>query len=214
MRIPAIPLRIRKGIAVSPDVTFGASVIIPGGNGDYDDIMKKVTDVCGKGSPVLVIDADGIRKADIFPNVLKRLPAGRETWFMTGIRNAGDMIDAFHGNIGKLVVPYHLTADDALIEMSELSDCLIPALFIDSGGVHIRGRRKRGTADVLRTLEGMNFSDVAVFDASGGRIDIMYELRGKENIAVPYINPGTDDGAADASDRGFAKVIVPYQSVL
>jgi len=177
----------------------------------YADVMSSLSKTYGKDLPLVVVDVDGLRRRDIEPDVLKKMKATRNIWLMTGIRNAGDMMDAFHGDIGKLVVPYHMTTDADLKEMNELSDSCVPALFLGRGGVHV----KKGTVplrNVMRTLREMNFRKVLVFVTDDGITDPLSDAGEYCDIVIPYIQK--KENAESAGEMGFTDVMISASELI
>ncbi|MCL2786597.1 MAG: hypothetical protein FWD81_05215 [Methanomassiliicoccaceae archaeon] len=212
MDIPVIPLRIRWGTMTSSDVVLsGNSVVMSDDVCSYDELLASLTDVCSKDTPILVADVRGMQKRDITPGVVKRVRMKHELWMMTGVRDAGDLMDAFQSDAGKVIVPYHLTSDELLREMTELSDCCIPALFADRGAVHMRGK-KNDLRSVVRTMESMNLRKVLVFDQSGDNVRTWEAASGLADTVIPFIPSGTD---TDAVHRlGFGDIMVPAVSLV
>ena len=209
MDIPIIPIRIKGREAVSSDIMFsGPSVTMSEDTERYADITRSLTDVCGKDVPALVVDVKGMQRKDIIPEILKRIKMRREVWLMTGIHDTVDMMDAFQGDADKVAVPYHFTSDALLREMTELSDCCMPVLFVDRDGVHVRGKRKELRA-VIRTLENMNFGRILAFDISGGDpVRIWEGAAGISDALVPYVSSGTAYDIDSVHRLGFPDVMV------
>jgi len=188
----------------SRPVFSGTSVTMSGDLSGYKDVVSSLPDHT-KDVPVIVIDIKGMQRKDIVPDILKNVKIRNELWFMTGIRNAGDVMDAFHGNMDKLIVPYHLTSDTLLKEITELSDSCIPSLFADEDGVLVRGKRK-DIRTVIRTLEMMHFSKILIFDASGGSdLKKWHSVRDAADIIIPFCSAKDADAILS---MGFADVMV------
>jgi isopentenyl phosphate kinase len=190
---------------VSSHIAFGdASVSMTGNTVGYVDLSSSLSKVCDKDTPMLAVDVDGVQKRDIVPELLRKIRSKHELWLMTGIRNAGDVMDAFHGDINKLVIPYHLTSDASLKEIAEISDSCIPALFAGADGVRIKGKGKsRDLRTCVKALEKMNFRRIIVFDVSG---DARNSVRDLANIVIPYA--GTAEEADILRSIGFNNVLV------
>jgi hypothetical protein len=209
MIIPVMSLGIREGNIVSSEITFsGTSVSMTANTIGYRDLMPSLSDVCDKDVPVLAIDTDGMKKNDITHGLLRKMKIKREFWLMTGIRNAGDVMDAFHSDADKIVIPYHMTSDTHLSEMIEISDSCIPALFADDSGVRTKGKRKDlGTC--VRMLESMNFKKILVFDVSGGDgKDVYAAVKDHGDRVIPYAGSGETDDVSSLQEMGFADVMV------
>jgi len=204
MEIPTIPLRISGENILASHMSFeGSSPSMTANTVGFNDLMSSLSNVCTKDLPILAVDIDGIRKKDIIPELLRKIRTKHELWYMTGIRNAGDVMDAFHGDINKLVIPYHLTSDALLREIVEISDSCIPALFIERGEPHVRGKKK-SLRNCIKTLMNMNFRKILMFDVSGD--NIWGDLRDLVDTVIPYA-PSIED--ADALRRiGFRDVLV------
>jgi hypothetical protein len=206
VNIPAIPVQITGGNAVTSHILFsGTDVRMDDNPVSYGDLVSSLSGISDKGTPILAVDVVGLRKGDIEPGVLRKLKTKHNVWLMTGIRDTGDVMDAFHGDISKLVVPYHLTTDGFLKEMIALSDSCIPALFIDGEGVHMSGRR-REPRTVIRTLENIGFRKMLLFDVSGGDVNTWMPFEDLADMIIPYASSMDD---ADAIHKiGFNDVLV------
>jgi len=209
MDIPVMPVRSKGMNIVSSHITFsGTSISMTDETVGYSDLMSSLTKVCGKETPILAVDVKGVQKKDITPDLLRRIRSKHELWLMTGIRNAGDVMDAFHGDINKLVVPYHLTSDAALKDMMDISDCCIPAVFAGDDGVVGKGKGN-DIARCVRTLERMNFRKVIVFDVlADDDARIWNGLRDLTDLIIPYVPSGMRRDADALHDMGFTDVLV------
>jgi len=204
MDIPVIPVRIDGTNMLSSHITFsGTSVSMTDNTVCYGDLVSSLSKVCGKETPMLIVDAKGMQTDDIIPEVLRSVRIKHDHWMMTGIRDAGDVMDAFQGNMSKVVVPYHLTSDTLLREMVEISDSCIPALFTDRKGVHMKGAGK-GIRSVIKVLEGMGIGKVLVFDVSGD--DGWGSMKDLADIIIPYASDTYD--AEKIHDLGFPDVMI------
>ena len=216
-QIPVIPVRAKRGEMISGEfVINGTTVKMSSSSGDgtvrYSETLSSLSKSYGKDLPLLVIDADGMRRRDIEPGVLKKMRATRNIWLMTGIRNSGDVMDAFHGDIEKLIVPYHMTTDADLREMTELSDSCFPALFADREGVYAR-KGKRPLRDVMRTLTNMNFRKILLFAAGDGPEDVLWDVRDHCEMIIPYCN-GNKDDIGRIGEMGFSDVLIPFYELI
>jgi len=204
MDIPAMPLRIANGNILASHMSFsGTSITMTESTMGYGDLVSSLSGVCGKETPILCVDTEGMKKKDITPELLRKIRSKHELWFMTGIRNAGDVMDAFHGDINKLMVPYHFTSDALLKEIIEISDSCMPALFAENSEVYAKGKKKdlRGC---IRTLTNMNFRKIIVFDVGNeARWDSVRDLA---DTVIPYA-PDTDRACA-LHKEGFDNVLV------
>ncbi|MDR0778853.1 MAG: hypothetical protein LBE48_05415 [Methanomassiliicoccaceae archaeon] len=207
MYVPVIPIRITGGNAVASHMTFsGTDVLMTNDHVSYGDLMNSLSGICDKGTPMIVVDIDGLQKKDISAEIIRKLRPKREMWLMTGIRDSGDVMDAFHGSMSKLIVPYHMTTDIRLNEMIQLSDCCIPALFTDSKGVHTDGIRK-DLRTVVRNIERTGFRKMLVFDVSGDHAkDVLSSLTDLADLMIPYASSKED--ADMIHERGFKDVMV------
>jgi hypothetical protein len=207
MDIPVIPVRAKGGNIVSADLVLGDPLTMTDDTVGYADLVSSLADICGKRTPILAVDVKGMQKKDIMPDVLKNMRTKHEIWLMTGIRNAGDVMDAFQGNASRLAVPYHFTTDRDLRDMAELSDSCMPALFADNGSVRMKGKKK-DLRNIIREMERMNFAKVLVFDVSDCRVnDVWGPVSDLADIVIPYVRNGKDDADA-VRDIGFQDVMV------
>ena len=214
MDIPLMPLRMRRREMISSDIILsGASVSMADDIINYEGLLSSVADAVGKDVPIVAVDVKGIQRKDIDQDILKKIRTKREFWLMTGIRNTGDLMDAFQGDIGKAVVPYQFTTDELLREMTEISDCCIPALFVDDGGV-LAGRKRKDLRGTVRTMEEMNFRKILMFDVSGGDgIRLCEYAAGISDALIPFIASNRKEDIDSANSLGFRDVIVPAVSL-
>jgi len=206
MRIPVIPLRVTPRSMTSSYLTFsGTSVAMAKDTVDYKEHISFVSKACGEGTPMVIVDVKGMQKDDIDPNVLRKIRSkGNELWLMTGVRDAGDMIDAFCGDVSKIMVPYHMTSDRLLKEMTELSDNCLPAIFMERDKIYMNGR-KRDIREVVRSMANMNFGKIAVFNVSSEHDDRVYGcLQDFSDVVMPYVSSGEEYDIKRMNDLGFA----------
>ena len=206
MDIPVMPLRAEKGRVLSSDLVLRGTSVTMSDAAPYDPSAAADTD--DKNVPLIVIDVKGLQRGDIDANILKRTKIKRELWLMTGIRDAGDVMDAFQGCMSKMIIPYHLTSDRSLKDITDVSDCCIPSLFIDNGAVH-SGGNKKGLTEVIRTLRDMNFGKVLAFDVSDKKDISWKDLSGVSDILIPYVPSGLPEDTGPLHDIGFSDTAVP-----
>ena len=200
MEIPVISLFMRNGNTFASDLDGLAEGV------SYDVLISSLYKIHGN-TPILAVDADGMRKKDIMPDILKKIGTRREFWFMTGICSAEDVMYAFSGNASKIVVPYHFTSDDSLRDITEISDHCIPALFADREGVITRGNRKN-IITAVRALEDLNFEKILVFDSFRESADPWSYLRDHADTVIPYIPSCTEKDADVIRSIGFPDIMV------
>jgi len=205
MEIPTIPVRISNGNVLASHMVFsGAFPSMTENTIGFNDLISSLSNVCAKDVPILAVDVFGIQKKDIIPELLRRTKTKRELWYMTGIRNAGDVMDAFQGDMSKIIVPYNLTSDTLLREIVEISDSCMPALFAEREEVYSKGNKKKGLRSCVKTLSNMNFRKIIVFDAAGGLA--WEDLRDLVDTVIPYA-PSAED-AEILRKIGFRDVLV------
>ncbi len=117
---------------------------------------------------VLIIDIEGIRNKFFEEKVADNLRIrGTDTWFMTAINDVDDIMDAFGRDASKVLMPYHITASDAMLEdVFSLSDSCIPCIFIEN--CRVKGRTKLlDPVSIVSKLTDIGYHEIAVFDTDG-----------------------------------------------
>jgi len=209
MRIPVIPIRATlTSMSSSHPMFSGTSVSMSKDTMNYKELMSSVSKACSKETPIVIVDVKGMQKEDIDPVVLRKVRSkGNELWLMTGVRNSGDMIDALCGDIDRVMVPYHMTSDTMLKEMTELSDGCIPAIFMERNKIYMKGK-ERNVNGVLKALMNMNFDKIAVFNTSGEDDDRVYgDIQEFSDTVIPYVRSGDDYDITRINEMGFTNIM-------
>lgn len=149
---------------------------------------------------VAIVDRDSICRGTFTEGVVKNMRVrGMDTWFMTCIADADDLMDAFNTTADMVMGPVHLAAGDgALADILSVSDSFIPVIMTGNG------RRTDIWAELSR-LERIGFYRMCVMDADGS-VDAgtWLDIRDSYPSTVPFVPCGSC-----ASDAGFGDLISP-----
>ncbi len=153
---------------------------------------------------VTVVDADSLRAGEFLEGVVKRMRVrGSDIWFMTCVRDADDLMDAFNTVAEKVLAPYHMIDGlDSAKDILSVSDAVIPSVFVRNGGA-VRGDLR----DIMESLESIGFYRMCVVDTDGS-----VPMGDWEWIAdmFPSTIPFVDDPGR-ISGLGFEDVIAPLR---
>jgi len=156
--------------------------------------------------PVLVADVRGLGKKELDDRLLMNMSfPGSDVWFLTPIKDVEDVFDCFMGSTVKLLVPYHMTRNDIVMEEAyEVTENCIPALFVSHGRVICRGEQTKDLASAIAEMERIGFAEIVVFDTDSTlSTDDWGSLHERHPGLIPFIR--NRDGIA--GDAGFQKII-------
>lgn len=119
--------------------------------------------------PAVVVDFESLVSRGFDERVVKGMRVrGRDVWFMTWIRDADDLMDAFNTTAEAVIAPFHSMEDEAAMEdILSMSDSVMPAVFMEKGRVVSRGRAPAYLRETLERLEGIGFRRPVVIDVDG-----------------------------------------------
>ena len=160
MEIPALfAERDDNGLrAIEPP----ARGVIPSGRGTmpFGQATENIPRGDSRGA-VTIVDMDSLRSGEFREGVVKGMRVrGSDIWFMTCVRDADDLMDAFNTTADKVLAPYHLidgmrSAKDII----SVSDAVIPSIFVRNGSA-VRGSLR----DIMESLESIGFYRMCVVD--------------------------------------------------
>lgn len=156
-----------------------------------------------------VVDMDSLRSGEFREGVVKGMRIrGSDIWFMTCIRDADDLMDAFNTTADRVLAPMHLISDESEArDIVSVSDSVIPVVFA-SGKSALHGRWN--VADVrgaLMKLESLGFYRVCMLDADGSVADDDWSwISDQFPSAVPFVSD-----ASRLDGYGFEDVIAPLR---
>lgn len=160
-----IPVSGRRGSFVTGEVTFTAGRFVMSSPRDLREAMIDIHSRTQKDDIVPILDVDSFDRRFMNSDFVKEIRLkGRRLWFISNIRSIDDIIDAMCGPFDMLCVPYHtLDNPDVLSEGFEISETLIPTIFVDRGMRPVfDGTMDRTVKDIL----GRGFHEYALFDTS------------------------------------------------
>ncbi|MDR0508334.1 MAG: hypothetical protein LBG63_00690 [Candidatus Methanoplasma sp.] len=150
--------------------------------------------------PVLVVDVRGFGKKELDDRLLMnmRFP-GSDIWFMTHIKDVEDVFDCFMGNTVKVLIPYHTTRNDVVVEEAyEVTENCMPALFVSGGRVICRGEQTKDLGSAIAEMERIGFTEIVVFDTDSVlRNDDWGSLLERHPGLIPFVR--NRDGTAAES---------------
>lgn len=164
MRIPLVPADMDGDETLfSGSLDFNEDMPkVSGSKADYMGSVRRAASYCGT---VLVIDVVGLRKGTINNILLKKLKNRRNiTWFMTHIKDAEDVFDAFNTDADAVLFPYRNVSDYDLSDIVSVSNSAIPVLFVIDGSVFGTGEK---LGDAVENVFEIGFPSAAVFDLDG-----------------------------------------------
>lgn len=156
---------------------------------------------------VAVIDWTSLRRRTFSEGVVKRMRVrGLDTWFMTCVSDADDLVDAFNTTADIVLGPVHLVdGDGALADILSVSDSFIPAVMVEEG-MPREGDGRDLWAELAR-LERVGFYRMCVIDSDGSVGDGTWEdLHDSYPSAVPFV-----PSSPEASSAGFKDRIAPLE---
>lgn len=156
---------------------------------------------------VAVVDWTSLRRRSFSEGVVKRMRVrGLDTWFMTCVSDADDLMDAFNTTADVVLGPVHLVdGDGALADILSVSDSFIPAVMIEKGMP--REGDGRDLWEELARLERVGFYRMCVIDSDGSIGDGTWEdLYDSYPSAVPFV-----PSFSEASPFGFRDRITPLE---
>ncbi len=168
MMIPAVfaERRDEKLLASVPD----EEAVLPAREGDVP--FQEITGLLPRGDSrgtAVVADMDSLRSGEFREGVVKGMRIrGSDIWFMTCIRDADDLMDAFNTTADLVIAPMHLiSGEEDAKDIVSVSDSVIPAAIASKGGVLRGDWRVAGVREALMRLESLGFYRMCVLDMDG-----------------------------------------------
>lgn len=120
----------------------------------------------GRGT-VAVTDVQSLNAGEFNPRFVERcrIP-GNDVWLIETVRYPTDILDAFLGNLSKLLIPYHTASPQVFRDAIELSDDCIPLVQCWEGRPYAAG--ENDLLRIVRALADLGYGKVAVSDPDGG----------------------------------------------
>lgn len=167
MRIPILPMTsdADNEILVGK-VCF--DVLTPRMKGETSKLVR--TKVKASEEPedrpiALVMDVKGLQRRNLNDVLLKRLRIrGTGVWFLTNIESVDDVFDAFNTDAEAVLVPTHtVRSEEEFLDILDVSDSVIPALFVRKRSAVYLGR-SMDYRKVIDAVRSMGYGNAAVFD--------------------------------------------------
>ncbi|MGN1045400.1 MAG: hypothetical protein ACI4Q9_05540 [Candidatus Methanomethylophilaceae archaeon] len=122
-----------------------------------------------KGGPIAVLDTDSFRRRFLNPDVVKEIRIkGRELWLITYIECVDDVIDCMCGSYDMICIPTHTADDNAFLESTEVSDCIIPVVFVINDDMTVSGTPLDSETERIR---GLGLFEYLVLDVRDMTLD-------------------------------------------
>ena len=204
MDIPAIYSVFRNGeVRAAPvniegkDISFVSEPVPPAYSSEESD----------ERMPLLIADVRGLGRRELDDRLLTNMKfPGSDVWYLTHIKDVEDVFDSFMGDVTKVLVPYHTTRNDIVMEeIYEVTENCFPTLFVFHGKVICRREQTKDIGTAIGELERKGFSEVVVMDTDSTlrRDDWLY-LYEKYPGVIPFVrNKDRMD-----EDSVFQKIIV------
>ncbi len=157
-------------------------------------------------SPAVFIDCESFKQREFSEKVMKHMRVqNTDIWFMTYIETVDDVFDAFNKDAELVLAPYHFIASDAeLKDINDVSDSVVPVVFVHNGRAVLRGRRSGDVLEVMEKLVKIGYYKIFVLDMERSLDEFTWSV-----ISSDY--PSTIPFVGNASDvKGFEHVITPY----
>ncbi len=206
MEIPALFATYRDG---GLKATNGIFTKVSAKSGDrFVDFKEASSDVFNPQtrSQVVVIDCDSLEQREFTGQVMKRLTIrGMDVWFMTCIRTVDDVFDAFNKDAEFVLAPYHFVRDrDEWEDIGDVSDSIIPTLFIQDGKVLTNTGRLEDVTYILDKLVSDGFYKNCILDLKSTIDDYDWSVIADEfPSTIPFID-------SDKIPEGISTAIRPY----
>jgi hypothetical protein len=156
--------------------------------------------------PVVVMDCNSFAQRGFSEKVMKhlRIP-GADVWFMTCINTVDDVFDAFNRDATFVLAPYHMIYNDyELKDIIDVSDSVVPVIFVSKGKAVIRGRRRTDVTAVLDKLVDLGYYRNCVLDTDDSVDAYTWSIIASDYPStIPFVdNPSRLEG--------HKHVITPY----
>jgi hypothetical protein len=206
MEIPAFYASYGQGGVVASDGSF--SILSPKKGMNTYGLKDTVWNASGVEvkSPVMIMDCTSFEQRQFSEKVMKNLRlTGFPVWFMTYINTVDDVFDAFNKDAEFVFAPYHfIESDIELRDICDVSDSVVPMIFVHKGKAILPGMRTADVLTVLEKLVGIGFYKNCI-------VDMRRSLDGYSWSIVSEDYPSTIPFVDDTRDlQDFQTVVTPY----
>ncbi len=176
------------------------------GNRKYP--VSKITESLDKNirSPITIIDCNSFDERGFSERVMKHLRIqGADIWFMTFIETVEDVFDAFNKDATLILAPYHfIQSDSELRDICDVSDSVVPVIFVQDGKAVDRKGRKTDILSVLERLVSFGYYKNYILDMEGSLDEYTWSVIQEDYPStIPFI-------PYSGKVKGFEHCIVPY----
>ena len=164
--VRTIPVSGRRGAFVCGDATFHSGTFSIHSPQDMKDVMTQIHGSTQRDDIVPILDVDSFDRKYLNTDLIKELRLrGRRLWLISYVRSVDDIIDTMCGAFDRLCVPFHSIDDpDVLTEAHELTECVIPTVFVREGKDALTGDP---VDPILESFKRMGYDEYALFDVDG-----------------------------------------------
>ncbi|MCL1811549.1 MAG: hypothetical protein FWG41_04970 [Methanomassiliicoccaceae archaeon] len=206
MEIPALYCVLKGGeVKAAPANINGTAISFE----SEPDRPTYSADELDERMPILVADVKGLNRGEMDDRLLTGMEfRGSDVWFMTHIKDIEDVFDCFMGDVVKVLIPYHTTRNDLVMEEAyEVSENCIPILFASQGRAICRGGQTKDISTAIEGLARTGFNEIAILDTDS-LIGEEEWLRYKDRFQglIPFLK-GTGLSSACTD---FQKIIVDH----
>ena len=208
MKIPAIFAEYRGGRLLAAFPPEGSAMPESHGNVGFSEAASLIPRDDSM-SPAVVVDTESILSGSFDEGVVKEMRIrGADIWFMTCVRDADDLMDAFNTTAEMVMAPAHLISDEeSAKDILSMSDCVMPAIMVSGGKPANGGIALDDVGATARRLESLGFCRLCVWDSDGSVPETEWErLADSVPSAVPFVPE------ISAAERcGFQTLISPLR---
>lgn len=161
--VKAVPISGRRGAFVCGSVAFSSGTFSLSSHQDMKDVMTQIHGSTQRDDIVPILDVDSFDRKFLNTDLIKEMRLrGRRLWLISYIRSVDDIIDTMCGSFDRLCIPYHTIDDpDVLSEAQELTECVIPTVFVSKGKDAFTGK---SIDPVIKNIERLGYDGHALFD--------------------------------------------------
>lgn len=207
MQVPAFFASYRDDSIVATDGRFSGVRAVAGSRTMPFEQAVSEGIIKESRAPAVVVDCDSLTMGAFIEHIPKNMKVrGADLWFMTFIQDVDDVFDSFTTNADTLLAPYHTVLSDAEFrDMHNVSDSVIPTVFVRRGYGIVNRRRKDTVETILSHLSDLGFYKTCVLDTDGSIPDYEWaDIYDGFPAAIPF----TD--SPDAKAQGFQMTIEPF----
>ena len=159
-----------------------------------------------KRPPVMIIDCNSFEKREFSEKVMKHLRlTSAQIWFMTYIETVEDVFDSFNKDADQVFAPYHFIQNDTeLKDINDVSDSVIPVIFVHKGKAVLPKGKKADVISVLEKLVSLGFYRNSILDMEDSLDGYSWSIISEDYPStIPIVS-------RSEAVTGFETIITPY----